>query len=784
MLSSSLKKSAAGKESHWDELGDEVWAPEDAQSKTEDDEEAFVFQKGIGAQLSNTMIFMDKDDVIPTVNNKNNLEDLFAPSPLERLFIQTPSEQRRTADGLFADRKDTLTRAKLSAMVASLEQHADDGKTADQFNRGFSKEKLGGLKRFQWPQPSCNASVNFGNQSGSTVMASNSGTAVTTLSSGGLRTNPFQQTTEYPVDIDFLDDVDDFNAIELTDESADISAGQDGSTAENDEPSKNSDSRFHQELGDLSLNSLVISRINSPDNSHQINDESIFKANPVPPNSQPDSSSRLDRIQVMQDFLNQQKEDESDSQFQFDGIHDPQEIPQNVPSERVDKIVPSDSTPLPASVVTSPIMTTKYANQSPHIVANSHRNGDVKLMDKLQDSKQQRDSMAQSTLSNLSSATSNTITTTYAPNEFVCDLASQNLLHLKDVSNSLSSAKLRSVNLSNNQLTYLTEVPGCVEVLYLDCNRLTNSTSFSHLVCLRSLILSRNQLTDVSGLSVLKSLEELDISFNQIADISPLNNMHSLRNLSAQNNRLSVVDLNTCVNMMSLQHLNIGFNRLKRIKGLQVFHRSLKSLILESNQLSHVTVTQPMLELETLNLSHNRLVTFSGTFFHSVVELVLDYNCIADVEDLDAMGSLSVLSIEKQTVDDGMIVLTCSSKCGDGIQDTLRSLRISDNQLTSASLKWLSATLKGNLEVLKCSHMNIKSLESLAVPEIQKPLDCLPWNSLKQLNISHNCIESIEPLIEVTSLVFLDVSSNHLRDIASVLNVLRSLTSLEVLDMR
>ncbi|KAL2914775.1 Protein nud1 [Polyrhizophydium stewartii] len=317
----------------------------------------------------------------------------------------------------------------------------------------------------------------------------------------------------------------------------------------------------------------------------------------------------------------------------------------------------------------------------------------------------------------------------------------------------------RRLNLSNNQLDAVDQVPSPIEVLYISGNRLVSLTSFGHLTSLRCLDISRNGVRDISALAALRTLREVDASYNMIDSLGSLLSLPNIGILRLQHNQIEEVD------MQSLHHrlhtLDLSYNRIRKLKYLQRLV-NLQDLNLEFNHLRSLSLSRSMPKLRTLNLGQNRLVAFSGAQFPGLTTLNLDGNCISEIEEPEGLCSLEVLSIENQRTDDQTIVLAG--------MESLRELRVAGNIVgsTGALAGWF-------IESLDCRGAQLREIPSSLVQRS---------STLWRLCLSHNLIVDPYPLAEIRSLVELDLSFNQISEIGRVMLMLRRLSALRMLDLR
>ena len=104
-------------------------------------------------------------------------------------------------------------------------------------------------------------------------------------------------------------------------------------------------------------------------------------------------------------------------------------------------------------------------------------------------------------------------------------------------------ANLLSLNLNGNLITdetiaNLAVAPG-LEELYLEHNRISDTSTFSGITTLKKLFLDNNQIENVTGLVALGRLTELHLNGNKISSVAGLNTLPSLVTLALKNQSLT-----------------------------------------------------------------------------------------------------------------------------------------------------------------------------------------------------------------------------------------------------
>lgn len=104
-------------------------------------------------------------------------------------------------------------------------------------------------------------------------------------------------------------------------------------------------------------------------------------------------------------------------------------------------------------------------------------------------------------------------------------------------------AHLTSLNLNGNQITDIS-IPNLtsahnLDELYLNSNRISDTSGFRGITSLKKLFLDNNQITNISGLTYLTRLSELHLNGNRINDITGINSLPALATLDLKNQTLN-----------------------------------------------------------------------------------------------------------------------------------------------------------------------------------------------------------------------------------------------------
>ena len=111
---------------------------------------------------------------------------------------------------------------------------------------------------------------------------------------------------------------------------------------------------------------------------------------------------------------------------------------------------------------------------------------------------------------------------------------------ISDLTGLEDAVNLRSLRLSENNITYVSTIAHCVDLEYLDLsdNLVTDISALGDLLNLTSLHLNQNTITDISPMDHFMDLEYLDLSDNLVTDISPLGDLSKLDEVRLDRNYL------------------------------------------------------------------------------------------------------------------------------------------------------------------------------------------------------------------------------------------------------
>lgn len=321
---------------------------------------------------------------------------------------------------------------------------------------------------------------------------------------------------------------------------------------------------------------------------------------------------------------------------------------------------------------------------------------------------------------------------------------------------------LDQIDLSSNQLTYLTGLPSSIRMLIASNNQINELCSFNHLQNLERLDLTQNGLTNLEQLCSLKHLRELKLDHNAIDDLSGLHGLDALVKLSVKSNRLKKVDFEH-THWNNLQILNLDRNQICEVTGLHHL-KSVYLLNLDRNQLYSLTIDEPMPNLRVLRVNENRLETLNVSKLVNLRTLYIDNNDLIEITGANRLRKLENLSVRDQR--GGELSLPLKH-----VRDVKR-IYLGGNPIPAAfpSCQFYNLLY---LELAMCQCQNLPADFATLIPNI------------RTLNLNYNFIKDLSPLMNLRRLERLSVVGSRIKSVdRGLLAVLESLPELELLDLR
>ncbi|XP_070693590.1 transforming growth factor beta activator LRRC32-like [Pempheris klunzingeri] len=353
-------------------------------------------------------------------------------------------------------------------------------------------------------------------------------------------------------------------------------------------------------------------------------------------------------------------------------------------------------------------------------------------------------------------------------------------------------ARLRRLDLSNNFIRQLhTLAYPYLEQLDLSSNQLDliSEGAFENLAQLEELNLSRNALNNNLGinskaLQSVSRLRTLDISMNGLSYGAVelfLLNKSSLEQLKITGNSITRLSHNLFKESKGLRSITIDDNLISVIEqGTFEPLRQLEILNLAKNNLAHICDFK-LHQIKHLNLSRNSVeffVTREDDQLYSLETLDLSHNKLLYFPIVPKMSRLRYLHLQNNMIGALNSEATMVSEANALYSDIIKERTVRKNNLHS---NWRLMPL---IYIdLSYNHFRSFPLETLSL-----------LSSLQTLNFSHNCLQNIiwnvrsingsgfRRQLFFPSLKYLDLQSNGLGYISPLF--LSALTQIEKLDLQ
>ena len=345
-------------------------------------------------------------------------------------------------------------------------------------------------------------------------------------------------------------------------------------------------------------------------------------------------------------------------------------------------------------------------------------------------------------------------------------LANSKLASIKNLDKYLP--KLRHVDLSCNEIKFLTGLPYNVLTLNVSENAVDNMTLFREYKDLQYLNLASNKMTHLLSLQANIHLGTLIASNNQIVSVEGVHYLENLTKLHLdQNNLKGELDLKI-FNFRNLQELDVSENNIKSIINIEYLPQ-LRILNANENHLSLINCNTKHTLLKKLLLKANNLLHIEFEMFPHLKCLRIDGNKFSNL-DFRKLKCLDELSFKCQY----------SPHTWDAVVNVakdIQNLDLSGNTLYLSTASFIEP--KGKFLNLNCLNLSAMGLKELP-PHFGKY-----FPNVRDLNLNFNKIQSMQSLQLLENLRKLYVVSNCIVEIGAFAeNLRKARTSLRVLDLR
>ena len=348
---------------------------------------------------------------------------------------------------------------------------------------------------------------------------------------------------------------------------------------------------------------------------------------------------------------------------------------------------------------------------------------------------------------------------------------------------------IEELDVSNNQIGQLNGIPNGVRQLNIRGNGLSDLAAWNSLCNLQYMDVSENNLHTVKGFHSLVHLRALKADYNEIRNLNGLEDLDGLISLSLRGNKLRAVDLDnfnlytilpTPENWLltrdsqRLASLNLRDNQLvqasnlDQLPSLKTCDLSKLSGVIYSSERSHLTDlgyndletlelsgSDPLSNMETLDVSNNRLSFLDVAAMPKLRNLNLDKNSVAQIGNLNYLKQLETLSWREQRLEPASSLS-----------------EVQYNDCYEIRNLYLSGTLLSDFAP-STPFLNLHNLELASTGLQCLPLDFgLQCPNIRILNANYNAIHDMRPLLGIVKLERLFLAGNRvsrLRRTAAVL---------------
>ena len=331
---------------------------------------------------------------------------------------------------------------------------------------------------------------------------------------------------------------------------------------------------------------------------------------------------------------------------------------------------------------------------------------------------------------------------------------------------------LTSLELTNKNLIYLTDLNHCVNLVELKISSIKINTLSSLLFCVN---LKYLKLKTISQSFICPHLEELDLSNSTIDDITSLSNCTNLKSLNLSSTEITDIDtLNTC---HTLTTLNLSYTEITNIDALNTCH-SLTTLDLNNTEIEDISSLLLCKELEYLFLNKTNIRDILPLKYCNIlISLNLEETYINDISILANCTILKTLNLSGTLITDISALAGCTVLEDLNLNKTnIRDIKVLAKYIVLEYLN-LAGTLIADISPLSnCKLLTNLNLSKTLIIDINPLVEC---KALEYLNLSGTLITDISPLSQCNALINLNLNNTNISDISPLINI-KTLKSLQL----
>ena len=213
-----------------------------------------------------------------------------------------------------------------------------------------------------------------------------------------------------------------------------------------------------------------------------------------------------------------------------------------------------------------------------------------------------------------------------------------------DVLSRLVKAKLRCVDLNNNDINNLIDI-SCNKIKTISETNQKSGTEYNLLAkSMRILNMAYNKLTTTTGIGNMQTLDALDLSNNRITGFPKINNMTSMIVLNLSSNKIRNID-EVGINIKKHEHqitiLELSNNHITDISPL--FNKLENTPNTKEDQSNCISCIE---NLKLLNVSNNILLSLPDNMQDYTPKLVVANLAYNQLKDKDVKNILNIQTLE------------------------------------------------------------------------------------------------------------------------------------------